>query len=797
MGRPTFDSQVAAVVAHAHSTFTELWPDGTFRGSEYVVRSPLRDESRAGSFSISIETGLYHDKATDEGGNIAQLVAHTHCEGDDKEARRFISDYVRDHKLLTRKPEAAPAATPKQDTRPEAVPIEDSIEPPETDSDSNEVVASWAYRGRDGELLFWVVRSETSTGKRTVPVYIDGQAYRWGLPRLTGGVPLYQGHLLQTTGKAVYAEGEKTASHLQSIVPAGWVSVTNQGGAGAFARANRAALAGLSELVVFPDADEPGTALACEVVAYCRLVSPSTQVRVLHVAALGWVDGQDAADFKHLQWDEFEQHLIDAETYLQRQAGRVRIQAVVAAVGSMDLLDRLAMRKQAAKLAEITAVDLDRLVLAATPRAGGEEEAAPELSAEERAEVREQLWPQVSEIAERSDVLGCAIETLRRIGLVGEEATLRMLLLSAWSRHTRGTRDRPASAIIKGESASGKSFNPRGVLKLFHENDGHYQLSTLSEKALFYSSREWKGRVVFIPEANQLQADESSVLLSVLRQLVTDGRISHEVTVKDPDSGEMSTRLVEKEGPVTLWVGTTRDVLDHELETRCLSILTDESPEQTRRIASADAQRRGGGDLSLDEDEIESMTMPWREFDAWLSLLDSHDAVIAYAEQVVQQVELAPVRFRRDWPQLWGMVRTHALIHWASREKDDRGRVIAEAGDYLAVRELIEPIMATAAGLKSNERHDLVAAWVYEQMPQAVRDGKGTHEVSTRDIARGLQMPQQTAAYRMKRLIESGQFVNVEVVRGRPYRLKPGKAFTTPGSSTRLLPDLSDAGHEN
>jgi hypothetical protein len=39
--------------------------------------------------------------------------------------------------------------------------------------------------------------------------------------------------------------------------------------------------------------------------------------------------------------------------------------------------------------------------------------------------------------------------------------------------------------------------------------------------------------------------------------------------------------------------------------------------------------------------------------------------------------------------------------------------------------------------------------------------------------------------------------VNIEVIKGRPYRLKLGKAFTPPGEVSRLLPDLSEGGDEN
>src|SRR5438034_11708608 len=40
------------------------------------------------------------------------------------------------------------------------------------------------------------------------------------------------------------------------------------------------------------------------------------------------------------------------------------------------------------------------------------------------------------------------------------------------------------------------------------------------------------------------------------------------------------------------------------------------------------------------------------------------------------------------------LVRAHALLHQASRRKDDRGRIIAEIEDYRVVRELVADLVA-------------------------------------------------------------------------------------------------------
>ena len=47
-----------------------------------------------------------------------------------------------------------------------------------------------------------------------------------------------------------------------------------------------------------------------------------------------------------------------------------------------------------------------------------------------------------------------------------------------------------------------------------------------------------------------------------------------------------AARRITKDGPTGLIVTTTRATVDREMETRCLSLLTDDSQEQTRRVYS-------------------------------------------------------------------------------------------------------------------------------------------------------------------------------------------------------------------
>ena len=78
----------------------------------------------------------------------------------------------------------------------------------------------------------------------------------------------------------------------------------------------------------------------------------------------------------------------------------------------------------------------------------------------------------------------------------------------------------------------------------------------------------------------------------LVRTLISEGRIVYETTVKDEATGRFTVERIVREGPVALVVTTTASSIHAENETRMLSLQTDASPEQTRRVMAA-ARARG------------------------------------------------------------------------------------------------------------------------------------------------------------------------------------------------------------
>jgi hypothetical protein len=153
--------------------------------------------------------------------------------------------------------------------------------------------------------------------------------------------------------------------------------------------------------------------------------------------------------------------------------------------------------------------------------------------------------------------------------------------------------------------------------------------------------------------------------------------VRYETVEKTPQG--LQGRLIEREGPTGLIVTTTREGLHPENETRLISLTLADGQEQTKAIlaALADEDRR---------DEVDRE--PWMALQRWIASSDSR-VVIPFAPTLVSLVPPIAVRLRRDTKLLLNLIRAHALLHQAARQRDQEGRVVAALDDYAAVYELV------------------------------------------------------------------------------------------------------------
>jgi hypothetical protein len=95
-GRLTRRVEFAALNRAALARLPELlarWlPDGRVQGREFVARNPTRDDRRAGSFRVNVDTGRWADFATgDRGGDPVSLAAYLAGLSQAEAARRLAT----------------------------------------------------------------------------------------------------------------------------------------------------------------------------------------------------------------------------------------------------------------------------------------------------------------------------------------------------------------------------------------------------------------------------------------------------------------------------------------------------------------------------------------------------------------------------------------------------------------------------------------------------------------------------------------------------------------------------------
>ncbi|MEP6598674.1 MAG: helix-turn-helix domain-containing protein [Actinomycetota bacterium] len=123
------------------------------------------------------------------------------------------------------------------------------------------------------------------------------------------------------------------------------------------------------------------------------------------------------------------------------------------------------------------------------------------------------------------------------------------------------------------------------------------------------------------------------------------------------------------------------------------------------------------------------------------------------------------------------LIRAHAVLHQLSRDRDAHGRIVADLGDYIAVRDLVGDVVSAAAG-------QTVPDTVRETVDAVVRLA-GSEGVTAVAVAEVLKVDKSAASRRLAVARAGGYVKNLEEHRGRPGRWAVGDPL--PGAEG-LLP---------
>lgn len=156
--------------------------------------------------------------------------------------------------------------------------------------------------------------------------------------------------------------------------------------------------------------------------------------------------------------------------------------------------------------------------------------------------------------------------------------------------------------------------------------------------------------------------------------------------------------------------------------------------------------------------------------------------LIPFAADLAELIPPVAVRLRRDFRSILRLIETHAILHQATRERDDQGRIVATEDDYDVVRALVSDLISDGVGATVPPT---IRETVESVRALAVSKPEGG---TVADVAAYLRLDRSAAQRRLQSARERGYVVNLEERRGRPARYRPDEPMP---DERELLPPLA------
>ena len=343
----------------------------------------------------------------------------------------------------------------------------------------------------------------------------------------------------------------------------------------------------------------------------------------------------------------------------------------------------------------------------------------------------------------RPDLLDQVARDIDMLGFVGEETVKRLLYLVAVSRKLPDQ----LSAIVLSQSGAGKSGATEVIERLCPPEDV-VLLTRLTPQSLYYTEPGFLDRKLVIVEERygSMEADYSIRVLQSRKKLIAAA------PVKDPQTGNMRTKVFMVEARAAFIEATTASSVNHENATRCFELQMDETEEQTRRIHERQRLFRTEAGLKLRQEAEAICRRHWNA----QRLLEPLPVVIPFADKL--SFPSSWMRTRRDHARFLNLIEVLAFLHQHQRQRSPEGAIVASLADYDAAYALAGEVLAeTLSDLKKPLRR------AYERI-RGLCHGNGSC-VSRREIREALSEPDSTVRRWLAELVEL-EYLELEASKG-------------------------------
>lgn len=184
-----------------------------------------------------------------------------------------------------------------------------------------------------------------------------------------------------------------------------------------------------------------------------------------------------------------------------------------------------------------------------------------------------------------------------------------------------------------------------------------------------------------------------------LKLLQSEGRLTIASTEKDGDSGRQQTQNYQVEGPVMMFLTTTAENPDPELQNRCITLRVNETPEQTAAIHQRQRELYSTGG-STDCEAIRTLHQNAQR------LLKPLKVIIPWADKLTFRTD--QTRMRRDHVKYLSLIASVTLLHQYQREHQDDCTVATKEDIEVANRLASEALGSSLDALMPQTRQLLM-----------------------------------------------------------------------------------------
>lgn len=261
------------------------------------------------------------------------------------------------------------------------------------------------------------------------------------------------------------------------------------------------------------------------------------------------------------------------------------------------------------------------------------------------------------------------LEDFDACGLAGEEINKLVCYLACVSRRLKA----PLALLIQSGSAAGKTTLMDAALA-FVPDEEQIRYSAMTGQSLYYMGQQnMKHKILAISEEEGVA--QASYALKLLQ---SDGKLTIAAVGKGNNSGRQETETYTVEGPVMMFLTTTSEHPDPELQNRCITLRVNESSDQTAEIHSRQRVSYTQSKLKRTPNDIRALHQNAQR------LLASLPVIMPWAQQLTFRHD--QTRMRRDNAKYLSLIASITLLHQHQRTLIDLG------GGNLAVESTIEDV---------------------------------------------------------------------------------------------------------